>query len=448
MGRLTAVAIRSLRHDPAKGNRPVRFPDGEGLYLQIAQGGTKSWLFRYTLQGKAREMGLGPLGEAPDGTSLAEARKRAAASRALLSDGIDPLTERMRVRRQRDDDQAASEAARARTFRSVATACIEAEEPGWKNARTALLWKSSLERHAYPVLGDLPVSQIDRALVKKAIEPVWGSAPSIGRKVLRRIAAVLRYAAAHGWRVNDDPADARMLRYAGLPALPGGKKHPSLPWGKTPAFMAELKKIEGQSALVLQAIILTALRSGEVRKLRWSYLSFDGTPTLTVPGEEMKGKKSAEVLPHRVPLAAPTLDVLAKASGHAVGYRVSAEELPSLLDGLGNALIFPSQKRGVPLSDMAVSMVIRRMNAGRPESQIPRWRDADGRPAVPHGFRATFSTWVDDTCPHEREAAERALAHEIANKVSGAYRRSDLFDRRLPLMSAWADHCTSGSAAG
>lgn len=443
MGRLTAVTIKSLRHDPAKGSRPVRFPDGEGLYLQIAQGGSKSWLFRYTLQGKAREMGLGALGDAPDGTSLAEARRRAAASRALLSDGIDPLNERVRVRRQRDDDQAASEAARARTFRSVAMACIEAEAPGWKNVRTALLWKSSLERHAYPVLGDLPVSQIDRALVKKAIEAVWSSAPSIGRKVLRRIAAVLRYAAAHGWRANDNPADARMLRYAGLPALPGGKNYPSLPWMKTAAFMAKLKTMEGQSALVLQAIILTALRSGEVRKLRWSYLSFDGTPTLTVPGEEMKGKKSAEVLPHRVPLAAATIEVLAKACGHAVGYRVPAEGLPGLLDDLGSALIFPSQKRGVPLSDMAVSMVVRRMNADRPEGQIAPWRDADGRPAVPHGFRATFSTWVDDTCPQEREAAERALAHEIANKVSGAYRRSDLFDRRIPLMSAWADHCSN-----
>ncbi len=455
MGKLSAVEVKNLRHDPAKGKRPVRFGDGDGLYLQVAPGAeragekrdTKSWLFRYTLHGKAREMGLGPVGEPPAGVTLAEARKRAKAARALLDDGRDPIEERQRSAREQQANRKAEAAAEARTFRAVAALCIKAEEPGWKNKRTALLWKASLEKHAYPTLGDLPVAEIDRAKVREAIDAVWTSAPSIGRKVLRRIATVLRYAAAHGWRANDNPADARMLRHAGLPPLPGGRKQPSLPWAKLPAFVKALDKMPGLGALALRLVVLTALRSGEVRNARWSWLSFDGTPTLTVPGEAMKGKKSAEVMPHRVPLSDAALDTLARAYAAATGTTATIADLPRLAALRREALIFPSAKRTTPLSDMALSAVMRRMNADRPEDAPAPWRDADGREAVPHGFRATFSTWVDDTRPEEREAAEKALAHEVANKVSGAYRRSDLFDRRVPLMRDWAAHCTGTAAA-
>jgi integrase len=266
--------------------------------------------------------------------------------------------------------------------------------------------------------------------------------------VLRRIATVLRYAAAHGWRANDNPADARMLRHAGLPPLPGGRKQPSLPWARLPAFLKALDTMPGLAPLALRMAVLTALRSGEVRNAKWSWLSFDGVPTLTVPGEMMKGKKSAEVLPHRVPLSDAALDVLARAYATAKATTATAADLPNLAPLMRDTLIFPSARRNTPLSDMALSAVMRRMNADRPEDMPPPWRDVDGREAVPHGFRATFSTWVDDTRPHEHEAREKALAHEVANKVSGAYRRSDLFDRRLPLMRDWAAHCTSGTSGG
>lgn len=189
--------------------------------------------------------------------------------------------------------------------------------------------------------------------------------------------------------------------------------------------------------------MLTALRSGEVRNARWSWLSFDGTPTLTVPGEVMKGKKSGDVLPHRVPLSDAALETLVRAYAEAHGTTATAAQLPRLAALARDALIFPSAKRTTPLSDMALSAVMRRMNADRPDGAPAPWRDADGREAVPHGFRASFSTWIDDVHPEAREAAEKALAHEVANKVSGAYRRSDLFDRRVGLMRDWAAHCTS-----
>jgi integrase len=380
--------------------------------------------------------------------SLKEARMAARVAREKAMRGDDPIEARKRHARELAEQQKAAVEAEARTFRRVAELCIEAQKPGWKNERTGLLWESSLARWVYPIIGDRPVAEIDRAAVLRAIGEVWRTRPAVARKVLHYVGAVLRYAAAHGWRSNDNPADARMLRHAGLAPLPGGRKQPSLPWAKVPAFMQALGAMPGMAPLALRMVVLTALRSGEVRHARWSWVSFDGVPTLTIPGQVMKGKKSREVLPHRVPLSDAALETLARAYGLATGTAAKPGDLPRLVPLMRDALIFPSAKRDTPLSDMALSAVLRRLNTNRPEDAPPPWRDPDGREATPHGFRATFSTWVDDTRPHEREAAEKALAHEVANKVSGAYRRSDMFDRRIALMADWAAHCTSASRAG
>jgi integrase len=217
---------------------------------------------------------------------------------------------------------------------------------------------------------------------------------------------------------------------------------------RLPAFMSALDSVPGLGAVALRLLILTALRSGEIRQARWSWLSFDGVPTLTVPGEVMKGKKAADVRPHRVPLSDLALETLASAYTEANGITAKAHELMHLAPLMREELIFPSAKRTTPLSDMALSAVMRRMNKDRPDGALPPWRDPDGREAVPHGFRASFSTWVDDTRPEEREAAERALGHEIANRVSGTYRRSDLFERRVPLMRDWSALCLPGAGQG
>jgi integrase len=419
-----------------------RLSDGGGLLLLVKPTGAKVWLARLSVAGKRRDMGLGGFPT----VTLKEAREKAAAARKQASGGVDPIGAREKVAREADAARKAEAEANARTFRNVALACIKAEVPGWKSGRTALLWEKSLTQWAFPTLADMAIADIDRAAVRRAIEAVWTTRPATGRKVLRRIGAVLRYAAANGWRANDNVADVRMLRHAGLPALPGGRKYPSLPWARLPVFMTTLDQMPGLGALALRLAVLTALRSGEVRHARWSWVSFDGTPTLTIPGEAMKGKKAADVTPHRVPLSDAALDTLARAYAEANGTLPTVAQLPKFAALARDGLIFPSAKRTTPLSDMALSQTMRRMNADRPEGAPAPWRDADGRDAVPHGFRASFSTWVDDTRPEEREAAEKALAHEVGNKVSAAYRRSDLFDRRIGLMAAWAAHCTSRTA--
>ena len=174
------------------------------------------------------------------------------------------------------------------------------------------MWRASLELHAHPTLGAMPVADIDRHAVLRAVDAVWRTRPGMARKVLHRIGSVLRYAAAHGMRANDNPADARMLRHAGLPALPGGRKQPSLPWQRLPAFMVALDTMPGLAPLALRFCVLTALRSGEVRGARWSELSFHGGAVWTVPGERMKGKKAADVQSHRVPLSGAAVAVLGR----------------------------------------------------------------------------------------------------------------------------------------
>lgn len=422
--------------------KPYRLSDGRGLLLVVKPSGARAWIARVTVHGRRRDVGLGGW---PDVT-LKMARERALEAREMAAGGIDPAEHRKRVAAELAARERATVEHRARSFRAVAELAIAAEEPGWKSARTAALWRASLTAWAYPELGDTPVSEIDRAAVLRAVRPVWSARPATARKVLRRIGAVLRFAAAHGWRTNDSVTDMKMLRHSGLPALKGGRRQPSLPWARVPAFMRALDGIDGLGALALRLAILTALRSGEVRAMRWSWLSFDGTPTLTVPGEVMKGKKAAEVLPHRVPLSDAAVTTLARAYAVGNGTTASPEALPKFAALAGSALVFPSARRTTPLSDMTLSAVVRRLNVDRPEGTQAPWRDADGREAVPHGFRASFSTWVDDVMPHEREAAERALAHEVGNKVSGAYRRSDLFDRRVELMRAWGEVCAGAVA--
>ena len=205
-----------------------------------------------------------------------------------------------------------------------------------------------------------------------------------------------------------------------------------------------MDKIKGLAPLALRFAALSALRSGEARALRWNWISFDGgQAVLTVPGLVMKGRKLSEPPPHRVPLSTAMLETLARAYALAHSVTVVPSELPKLARLAGDSWIFPNASRTGPFCDVALLAVIRRMNEGK---DGPKWVDPSGRPVVPHGWRATFRTWCDDCHPGERDAAEKALAHEDANKVAGRYRRSDLFERRIGLMEAWGQHCTKAKA--
>jgi len=431
-GNLDAKTIEAAKPRAAK----YRLSDGGGLLLQVETTGGKSWLVRYMHAGRRREAGLGgwPL------VSLAEARRKADKTREEARKGIDPIKARRDALKAAEAARKAEEEAERRIFKMVAEAVIAAEEPGWKNKKTAPLWRASLATYAAPLM-PLPVAEITREKVKDALLPHWHKKPQMARKALRRVGAVLRFAAAQGWGADATAADVRTLRHLGFTKQAASKKQASLPWRQVPAFMQALEAVEGMAGLALRFTILSALRSVEARAVKWAWISFDGDqPTLIIPGAFMKGTLAKEPPPHRLPLTAPMIETLCAAYQAAYGgEKLALGDLPryAAIAAAADALCFPNASRTGMLADAGLSAVIRRMNG----EDAPQGREPDGRPGTVHGFRSSFSTWGDDTLPAERDAIERALAHEPEGKVSARYRHSDLFERRVAIMQAWGRHC-------
>ncbi len=420
MPKLTAAFVRNQKC-PSNSQRPVRFGDGSGLYLQVAPGDTKSWLFRFTLHGKAREMGLGPVGEPPGAVSLADARRLAGEARALLRDGRDPIVERQeRKATLRREALEASE----RTFRAAAEAFVKTRAAGWKNEKHAAQWTATLEQHAFPVIGDMAVAKIGTDDVLRVLRPIWERVPETASRVRQRIEAVLDAAKVKGWRTGENPARWKGHLAGELPAPAKVKRvahRPALPWQQMAAFMEALNQRQGMAAKAVRFTILTATRTGEVRGMRWREVDLDAK-VWTIPGERMKAGKL-----HRVPLSPAALAVL--------------DDVRSLMKAPAD-LVFPSANGKTPLSDMALSMLVRSMACDSlAEGELPRWRDGEGRAVVPHGFRSTFRDWAGETRNDGRDVVEAALAHTIKDKAEAAYARSALLEKRRVLMDAWAEQC-------
>jgi len=419
MGKLSALTVKSLRHPGGK-SRPARFGDGDGLYLQVTPSGAKSWLYRYMIQGKEREMGLGPMGEPPEGVPLAQARRLAAEAKGVLRAGRDPIEERQAARQA---EHKAKAEAKERTFKAAALALVESKRPGWRNPKHGAQWLATLEAYAFPGIGDKPVAEVDMAAVLRVLRPIWERVPETASRVRQRIEAVLDAAAVKGWRTGENPARWKGHLAGELPQPRKVKRvahRPALPWERMGEFMAALAEREGIAPLALCFVILTAARTGEVRGMRWREVDLDAK-VWTMPGERMQAGKT-----HRVPLSPAALAVL--------------KTVRPLMQEQGD-LVFPGGRTRKPLSDMALSEAVRRMNESDEPGALPRWRDAEGRAIVPHGFRASFRMWAGETRPEGREVVEMALAHTIKDKAEAAYARSDLLEKRRPLMNAWAEQC-------
>jgi len=391
MGKMTALGVKRMV-------APGRHGDGGGLWLQVRDADHRSWLFRYKLHGKAREMGLGALVDLP----LAEAREAATACRRLLRDGIDPIEHRKAARVE------AMTKANAHTFREVAARYIASHAAGWRNAKHAEQWTATLTSYAYPVFGDRPVGSIDTAAVMRALEPIWLSKSETAARLRGRVQAVLDYAAAQGWRIGDNPARWRGHLSNLLPAPRNVAQvvhHTALPWAEVAAFMAELATKRGTAALALRFVILTACRTGEAIGARWREIDMESA-VWTVPGERMKSGRE-----HRVPLSKPVLAVLEELRLHQ----------PESAD-----FVFPGNGKARHLSNMALTVLLRRME----RSDI-----------TVHGFRSSFRDWASEETGYSREVAEMALAHTLKDKTEAAYRRDDLFVKRAAMMADWATFC-------
>jgi integrase len=395
---LTPLAVKNAK--------PGRHADGGGLHLLVKDTGARSWVYRFMLKGKARDIGLGAAG--PDGVSLAKARDLASALRLKVKAGIDPLEERQREAAQAlASSQAAAIA--GMTFKAVAETYIGSNEASWRNEKHRQQWRNTLIHYVYPVIGQLPVAEIGTAHVLQILEPIWQTKPETASRIRGRIETILDSAKARGYRGGENPARWRGHIAQILPArskLTRGH-HKALPYEAIPAFMTKLRERTAMAALALEFVILTAARTNEVLGATWSEVDLDKA-VWTVPASRMKAGKE-----HRVPLSPRAVEIL------------------EALKPLGKDSLFPAEK-GDRLSGMAMSMLLRRMDMK----------------CTVHGFRSAFRDWAAERTGYAHEVCEMALAHVIGNQTEAAYRRGDLFDKRRRLMADWAAYCSGSEAAG
>jgi integrase len=384
---LGALAVSRL-------TEPGMHPVGKvaGLYLQVTQSGSRSWILRVKVGDKRREIGLGAYPAVP----LKEAHAKAQTERDKISAGIDPVLERRAA-------ESALKVAQASeiTFAEAAKQFINSRSHGWKNAKHGDQWRNTLAQYAEPVIGKLLVRHITREHVLQVLEPIWTTKTETASRVRGRIENVLDWARVKGYRAGENPALWRgnldHLLAAPTSVKPV-KHHAALPYREMGDFMGSLRAVDAIGARCLEFAIFTASRSGEARGARWPEVDFDAG-VWRVPAERMKEKKE-----HRVPLSNAALDLL--------------RALPcNDKDGL----IFPGPKNKM-LSDMTLLMAVRRL----------------GVDATAHGMRSTFKDWASDLTSHPRELIEVALAHIPGDSSEMAYWRSDVLERRKHLMEDWA----------
>lgn len=387
---------------------PGRYAVGgvRGLMLHVGQPADedcpppRSWVMRMKIGDRRREAGLGPFPE----VGLADARDRARAFRKAVQEGRDPIHEKAEQRLKLIE-----EGNRRLTFESAAKLCHRARAAGFRSAKHRADWLSALERHAFPVIGDLPVDRIGAPEVMKVLEPIWATKTETASRVRQRMEAVMAWATVSGYRAGENPA-----RWAGnlkelLPAPSRVKKvqhHPALPWQKMPEFMAELRKRDGAGARALELIVLTAARSGEVRFATWDEVDI-ASRLWTIPEERMKGGKV-----HHVPLTDAVINLL--------------KSLPTR-----EGLIFPNGV-GRPISDMTISAVCKRMKV----------------PAVPHGMRSSFKDWARSCTNYADEVSELQLAHVSSDATRAAYARDELLALRARMMEDWANFLSRPYTSG
>jgi integrase len=400
---LSAIVVANFKPIVTSVGVKSRFMVGgaNGLHLRIV-GEAKSWILRVTINGKRHDIGLGSY----PGVTLATARKLANQYHDQIAQGIDPLAER-----RAKADATRTERLKAKSFRECAEAYIAAHKGEWKNDKHSKQWSATLETYAYPVFGSRPVAVIDTTLVLEVVEPLWATKTETASRLRGRIERVLGWATFRGYRQGENPARWKDHLDHHLPLRSDVRKvkhHASLPYGELGEFMSDLTKREGMSARALEFSVLCASRSGEVRFATWDEVDFERR-LWKIPADRMKAGKE-----HVVPLSEAALGILKK-----------QRALPPFEGQDGPAYVFPAP-RGGPLSDMALTAVLKRME----------------RPGLTqHGFRSTFREWAGEVSKHPREVVEHALAHQLADKAEAAYQRGSLLPKRVALMADWANFC-------
>lgn len=394
MAKLTALKVKKLTE---KGS----YEDGDGLRLVVRESGSKSWVLRYQVGGMRKDLGLGGY----PAVGLKEAREMALEQKRLARSGVDPV-----MNRKEEARQAAKRAAGGRTFKECAIAFIDGRKHMWKNAKHAWQWSDTLERFAFPIIGDKDVDAVDTDQILQILQPIWKTKTETATRVRSRMENILDYAKARGYRAGENPARWRGHLATILPAVPKSERvvhHPAMPFRDMPAFIARVATQTALSARALEFTIHTAVRTNETLGALWTEIDM-AEATWTIPATRTKLKRI-----HVVPLTAEALGVLARVRGLDANY------------------IFPGIKPGKPLSGRTMKALLVRMGRGE---------------ATVHGFRSTFTDYLSEEHKVAREVREMALAHAIESNVEAAYRRGNLLSRRREAMQLWSDYLTGGNA--
>lgn len=377
---------------------PGRYTDAlvKGLHLWVKPNLKKYWIFRFTSNGKQQNISLGGYPK----VSISEARIKAQNARDELDRGSNPIAQK----RKSKAAATASEAKEGKTFRDFALECIEKKRLEWSNPKHAKQWLYTLEEFAFPVIGHLPVGEVNMEHILAILTPIWASKTETASRLRGRLEWVLAAATTLRLRDGSNPATWRGHLQTILPApkkITKTKHFRALSYNQIPGLILQLHNLCTVGALALEFTILNASRSGEV---------FGGLRSevengiWTIPSERMKAKKE-----HRVPLCTRSLDIL---------------KIAGAMDPDSRYLF---SRKGKPLSGMAMAMIMRRLKLD----------------ATVHGFRSAFRDWAAEETSHSSEAIEMALAHSIRNKVEAAYRRKDLLEKRRALLTDWEAYCTS-----
>ena len=395
------LSVRKIQHA-----EPGRHSDGNGLYLLVKPGGSRSWVLRVQHNGRRRDLGLGtaitglinvdiPI-QKRKSLTLAQAREKARLARELVKAGMDPTV----LWKPKDDG--------VPSFKKVAEEYHREVSKGWRNGKHTDQWLNTLKIYAFPLIGQLPIDAIDAPSIQRVLAPIWLEKGETARRVRQRIGVVLDYAHGKGWRDSEAPMRAVNQLLGGIKQRRGGN-FAAMPYRDLPAFMRKLRGGDfsiGRSAL--EFLILTAARAGEIRKAKWREIDLEANEWRLPPANTKTERL------HIVPLVPAALTLL--------------EELRAGGDPDPDALVFPGLKG--QMSDATLAKMLR--NNGGAEYTV-------------HGFRSAFRDWAADN-GYPDGWAEAALAHTNPNRVESAYRRTTFFEqRRDTLMPAWAAFLEHGS---
>lgn len=402
MAGLTNVQIKSL----VKAGVVGMTGDGKGLYLQISKAGGVSWIYRYKVDGKTRYMGLGAF----PAVTLAEAREAAVDARRVSSRGVDPLQVREAEKESKRKAASAREAKNV-TFMVAAESYRERMGSAWSDKWYRGWWRK-LEMYAFPLAGTIPVSELDTDMVLRILTPIWATKTRTADEVRGQIEQILDAAKSLGWRDGENPAMWRghlkhLLSNAEKKKARKREHYPAMNWRDLPDLMRKLTAVSTRDAYAARLLVLTGARTHMVRFATWDEIDFE-TKVWSLSEERMKMKVAFQI-----PLAAEVVELLADMRREA------------------NAnFIFPGQGKSGVIHANAIRNLLHSLG----HKEITR-----------HGFRSTFRDWAGESTNFPREVCEMALAHDERSETESAYSRTDYFDKRRNLMSAWATFATGNS---